>query len=174
MKKTIEYYLNQNIRILKQKSNISEIGEIIGINYLIATIQIMKEMKGSTIFSNEDEDNPDELDEGSEEDYERGYEGSIGLSKKFLLKRIKKLNLLLNDFNKPKEPLSNSEIMLKRKEELEYLLMEFKMDGKIDWLNRNGLYSFYKSVEEGFVTYGELGSKVEKMIKLESKLINSK
>tara|TARA_Y100000034_G_scaffold130846_1_gene190316 strand:- start:2561 stop:3118 length:558 start_codon:yes stop_codon:yes gene_type:complete len=174
--------LDLNIRFLNQRHGVSKSGEIIGINYLLATIYIMRDMTGDTIFSdrdyfkhttNGDSSHPNDFD-GNEGDHEVGYVGKIGLSRKFLSRRIKKFNSLLNDFNNPKEQLNHSEIISRRRKDLEYSLMEFKNDGKIDWLNRNGFYSFFKGVVEGYVTYGELGEMVKRTIKYQEKLINSK
>jgi len=58
-----------------------------------------------------------------------------------------------------------------------FYLISFENESNMEWLNINGLYSFYKNIIGGNITFKEWGDEVEKRIELEYeriKLIDSK
>lgn len=156
----------EHIELIKFRCvNTEEFYNILGISYLIATIHAMNEIGNSgSIFSNEDYlYNRKWTDDDFDERYHKDGD-SDGFSKKFLLKRLKKFCYILEDFSDFKQPLSYKDRIKKIENDLENRLDDLKSNGKIEWLNKNGLYSFYESVRNKLVVFSELGEYAEGLI----------
>jgi hypothetical protein len=176
--------LFSNIEQIKRGYDIDKANEIIGVNCLLANIEVMDEMPKSEIFKKDFfEVNDYEISEDYSEKCELGreeaeyldinYTKPISLSKKFLWKSIKKLNHLLKRFTNPNNKFNDKFFTISAKR-LEEKLLTLSLDGGMDLINQNGIYSFYIGVKEGYITYEEFGRKVENLVKNYIKLINSK
>ena len=161
--------------------------KIIGTSCLLANIETLDEMQGRDIFSDDffevtdyetcEDDaekyrETDEKPEDFDEDFEVEDVGPINLSKRFLSKSVRKFNFLLNDFANPNNRFSDEALQRNIKILEERLLI--LVNGKIDLINRNGIYSFYVGVREGYITYEEFGRRVESLLEGYRRLISSK
>jgi len=148
-KRNINNKISATIKNLRTRYSQVFVDKIIGINYILANIYTLKEMSNSEIFTGDD--------------YYKDEDGwDIGLSRKFLFKRLRSFNKLLSHIYRFDSSRLNDHIP-KQERELSDFLLEIESDGRIEWINRSGLYSFYKGLHEGFITYGELGEKVEEI-----------
>jgi len=162
--------LSSRIELIRSRfADESRFHEILGINYLLATANAINEAnRPEMILSEEDylhnyQSGEDDIDDG----YYRG--DATGFSRGFLFIRMRRLNHLLRDFSDFRHPLSYSEIIKKRKGELNDKIMNLKSNGRIEWLNRNGFYSFYEGILQGYIVFSEFGEYAEQSILSELK-----
>lgn len=127
----------------------SFVNRIIGVNYALATVSLMNEMEGSLIF------NDSYIDKDKEE---------IGFSKKYLYKRILKFHQLLKKFMKTNYRGEEIVLLVERENELEGHINILELEERTNWLQRNGYYGTFKMIQGGYITYGEWGEDIEKML----------
>ena len=176
--------LLSNFRQIRRWYDPEKANKIIGVSCLLANIEALDDMKGRDIFLEDffevrdhetyegDAEKCEKTNEESD-DFEVEYILPINLSKRFLLKSIKRFNILLNKFTNPNERF-NKNLLPRTIQTLEDSLTSLSLDGKIDWINKNGIYSFYIGVKEGYIHHSELGRRVESLIENYRESINSK
>jgi len=150
-KRDLHNEIIKNINSLRERfgEEKSFVDRIIGVNYALATVSLMNEMGGDLIF----DDNY--IDEDKEE---------IGFSKKYLSKRFFKFYKLLNNFMNTNYRGEENALLLGRENELEENINILELNEGINWLQRNGYYGTFKMIREGYITYGEWGESVERML----------
>ena len=157
--------------------------KIFGVNYLIASIDVLDDFKGNDIFTQDffevsdfetsEKDIEDSESEEIADDFDVEYHGPTNLSVDFVYKSIIRLNNLLKPFVRIDNRL-NEELLRRSEKDLEEKLLGLRLNGRVDWINRNGMYSFYVGFKEGYITPSEFGIRVVSFMEKYRSLISSK